>query len=147
MVTGIYNSPNIKISKEIPDYLCFPSVHLCLVGFVGVYIAVVILVVIYFCLSSTTAKLGSPFEAVKVREHLAKWGGNEVSHTMFLRDKLLFWAANGEVLFSYRIIADKMVIMGEPTGNMDKMEAAIEEVMMNADRFGYRPVFYEVRGT
>ncbi|MBC1365166.1 bifunctional lysylphosphatidylglycerol flippase/synthetase MprF [Listeria welshimeri] len=147
IVIGIYNSPNIKHSKEIPDYLRIASEHLWLVGFVGVFIAVVSLVIIYIYLSTTKEKLGSPFEAVKVREHLAKWGGNEVSHTMFLRDKLLFWAADGEVLFSYRLIADKMVIMGEPTGNMDKMEDAIEEVMTNADRFGYRPVFYEVRGT
>lgn len=90
IVIGIYNSPNIKHSKEIPDYLRIASEHLWLVGFVGVFIAVVSLVIIYIYLSTTKEKLGSPFEAVKVREHLAKWGGNEVSHTMFLRDKLLF---------------------------------------------------------
>lgn len=56
IVIGIYNSPNIKHSKEIPDYLRIASEHLWLVGFVGVFIAVVSLVIIYIYLSTTKRK-------------------------------------------------------------------------------------------
>ncbi|WP_239256581.1 bifunctional lysylphosphatidylglycerol flippase/synthetase MprF [Listeria ilorinensis] len=146
VVIGIYNSPNIPHKKQIPEYLAIASEHIWVTGFIGMIIAVICLVVIYIYLSSSPDKLGSPFEATRVRAHLEKWGGNEVSHTIFLRDKLLFWAQEGSVLFAFRIIADKMVIMGEPTGDLSKQEEAVLEVMETADKFGYRPVFYEVKG-
>lgn len=146
IVIGIYNLLNIKYFKEIFDYLCIVLEYLWLVGFVGVFIVVVSLVIIYIYLFIIKEKLGFLFEVVKVCEYLVKWGGNEVSYMMFLWDKLFFWVVNGEVFFFYWIIVDKMVIMGELIGNMDKMEVVIEEVMMNVDRFGYWFVFYEVWG-
>ncbi len=146
VIIGIYNSPNIQHKKQIPEYLEIASEHVWVTGFIGMLIAIICLVAIFIYFSQSEKKLGSPFESEKVRDHLRKWGGNEVSHTMFLRDKLLFWAQDGEVLFAFRIIADKMVIMGEPTGNPNRRDAAILELLEKADLFGYRPVFYEVRG-
>ncbi|WP_088816228.1 MULTISPECIES: bifunctional lysylphosphatidylglycerol flippase/synthetase MprF [Listeria] len=146
VIIGIYNSPNIQHKKQIPEYLEIASEHVWVTGFIGMLIAVICLVAIYIYFSQSEEKFGSPFEAEKVRAHLEKWGGNEVSHTMFLRDKLLFWAQDGDVLFGFRIIADKMVIMGEPTGDPNRRDAAILELLEKADLFGYRPVFYEVRG-
>ncbi|MBC1419311.1 bifunctional lysylphosphatidylglycerol flippase/synthetase MprF [Listeria fleischmannii] len=146
VIIGIYNSPNIQHKKQIPEYLEIASEHVWITGFIGMLIAVICLIAIYIYFSQSEEKLGSPFEAEKVRAHLEEWGGNEVSHTMFLRDKLLFWAQDNTVLFAFRIIADKMVIMGEPTGDPNRRDAAILELLENADMFGYRPVFYEVRG-
>ncbi|WP_163652573.1 bifunctional lysylphosphatidylglycerol flippase/synthetase MprF [Listeria sp. PSOL-1] len=146
VIIGIYNSPSIPHKKRIPEYLAIVSEHIWITGFIGIIIAVICLVAIYLYLSSSNKKLGSPFDEVRVREHLAKWGGNEVSHTIFLRDKLLFWGQDGNVLFAFRLIADKMVIMGEPIGDLSRQEEAIYEVLETADKFGYRPVFYEVKG-
>lgn len=141
---GIYNSPKMHHGKPIPEFLEITSERLWIVGFIGVIIAVISLIVIYFYLTTSKEKLGSPFDEKKVRMHLEKYEGNVVTHTVFLRDKLLYWALGGEVLFIFRIIADKMVIMGEPIGAKEKMDDAIEEVISEADRFGYRAVFYEV---
>ncbi|MHC5252938.1 bifunctional lysylphosphatidylglycerol flippase/synthetase MprF [Listeria kieliensis] len=146
VIIGIYNSPKVIHKKAIPEYLEIASEHIWLTGFIGMLIAIICLVVIYIYLSQSSKPFGSPFQEERVREHLKKWGGNEVSHTIFLRDKLLFWAQGGEVLFAFRIIADKMVIMGEPIGNEQKRDKAILELMEEADKFGYRPVFYEVKG-
>lgn len=144
LLIGIYNSPKMHHGRPIPEFLEITSERLWIVGFIGVMIAVISLVIIYLYLTTSKEKIGSPFDATRVREHLEKYEGNEVTHTVFLRDKLLFWAAEGEVLFIFRLIADKMVIMGEPVGDRSKFDDAIEEVILEADRFGYRAVFYEV---
>ncbi|MBC1373514.1 bifunctional lysylphosphatidylglycerol flippase/synthetase MprF [Listeria booriae] len=144
VVIGIYNSPRVPHHKKIPDFLLIPSEHVWITGFIGVAIAVISLIVIFYYFSGKNITIGEPFDARRLRKHLAQYKGNEVSHTMFLRDKLLFWSKDDKLLFPFKIAADKMVIMGEPVGDSDYLEDALEELMTYADRYGYRPVFYEV---
>ncbi|AQY51436.1 lysylphosphatidylglycerol synthetase [Listeria weihenstephanensis FSL R9-0317] len=141
---GIYNSPKVPHHKKIPDYLLIPSEHVWITGFIGVAIAIISLIIIFYYFSMTNTTIGEPFDAKRLRAHLAKYKGNEVSHTMFMRDKLLFWAKDDKMVFPFRLKADKMVIMGEPVGDKAYLEDALEELMIYADKFGYRPVFYEV---
>ncbi|MBC2181317.1 bifunctional lysylphosphatidylglycerol flippase/synthetase MprF [Listeria booriae] len=143
-VIGIYNSPRVPHHKKIPDFLLIPSEHVWITGFIGVAIAVISLIVIFYYFSGKNITIGEPFDARRLRKHLAQYKGNEVTHTMFLRDKLLFWSKDDKLLFPFKVAADKMVIMGEPVGDSDYLEEALEELMTYADRYGYRPVFYEV---
>ncbi|MBC1309172.1 bifunctional lysylphosphatidylglycerol flippase/synthetase MprF [Listeria booriae] len=144
VVIGIYNSPRVPHHKKIPDFLLIPSEHVWITGFIGVAIAVISLIVIFYYFSGKSITIGEPFDARRLRKHLAQYKGNEVTHTMFLRDKLLFWSKDDKLLFPFKVAADKMVIMGEPVGDPDYLEEALEELMTYADRYGYRPVFYEV---
>ncbi|MBC1898959.1 bifunctional lysylphosphatidylglycerol flippase/synthetase MprF [Listeria booriae] len=144
VVIGIYNSPRVPHHKKIPDFLLIPSEHVWITGFIGVAIAVISLIVIFYYFSGKNITIGEPFDARRLRKHLAQYKGNEVTHTMFLRDKLLFWSKDDKLLFPFKVAADKMVIMGEPVGDPDYLEDALEELMTYADRYGYRPVFYEV---
>ncbi|MBC1212089.1 bifunctional lysylphosphatidylglycerol flippase/synthetase MprF [Listeria booriae] len=144
VVIGIYNSPRVPHHKKIPDFLLIPSEHVWITGFIGVAIAVISLIVIFYYFSGKNITIGEPFDARRLRKHLAQYKGNEVTHTMFLRDKLLFWSKDDKLLFPFKVAADKMVIMGEPVGDPDYLEEALEELMTYADRYGYRPVFYEV---
>ncbi|MBC2259025.1 bifunctional lysylphosphatidylglycerol flippase/synthetase MprF [Listeria booriae] len=144
VVIGIYNSPRVPHHKKIPDFLLIPSEHVWITGFIGVAIAVISLIVIFYYFSGKNITIGEPFDARRLRKHLAQYKGNEVTHTMFLRDKLLFWSKDDKLLFPFKVAADKMVIMGEPVGDPNYLEEALEELMTYADRYGYRPVFYEV---
>ncbi|MBC2069103.1 bifunctional lysylphosphatidylglycerol flippase/synthetase MprF [Listeria booriae] len=144
VMIGIYNSPRVPHHKKIPDFLLIPSEHVWITGFIGVAIAVISLIVIFYYFSGKNITIGEPFDARRLRKHLAQYKGNEVTHTMFLRDKLLFWSKDDKLLFPFKVAADKMVIMGEPVGDSDYLEEALEELMTYADRYGYRPVFYEV---
>ncbi|MDT0109755.1 bifunctional lysylphosphatidylglycerol flippase/synthetase MprF [Listeria booriae] len=144
VVIGIYNSPRVPHHKKIPDFLLIPSEHVWITGFIGVAIAVISLIVIFYYFSGKNITIGEPFDARRLRKHLAQYKGNEVTHTMFLRDKLLFWSKDDKLLFPFKVAADKMVIMGEPVGDSGYLEEALEELMTYADRYGYRPVFYEV---
>lgn len=144
VVIGIYNSPRVPHHKKIPDFLLIPSEHVWITGFIGVAIAVISLIVIFYYFSGKNITIGEPFDVRRLRKHLSQYKGNEVTHTMFLRDKLLFWSKDDKLLFPFKITADKMVIMGEPVGDPDYLEDALEELMTYADRYGYRPVFYEV---
>jgi len=83
-------------------------------------------------------------EEEKIREHLLKYGGTELSHLIFLHDKYLFWAQDDTVLFIFQPYADKLVILGDPVGETSRIHPAIEELLNYADRFGYTLVFYQV---
>ncbi|WP_283678038.1 bifunctional lysylphosphatidylglycerol flippase/synthetase MprF [Lentilactobacillus sp. Marseille-Q4993] len=126
----------------------FPSEGAWLVGFVGLIVAVVV----WIGLTRYLAK-GSPswfedqFDEQRVEGVLNEFGGNENSHLAFLRDKnIYFYQEDGhdQIFFMYKQFADKLVIMGEPVGNSDKVEAAVDDFMTQADRYDYKLVFYEV---
>ena len=81
----------------------------------------------------------------EVQAHLNHYKGNSLAHLMFLHDKFLFWNREKDVLFPFNFYGDKMIILGDPLGNQDKIFQSIEEVLDSADRYGYTPVFYQVR--
>ncbi|QMU07084.1 bifunctional lysylphosphatidylglycerol flippase/synthetase MprF [Levilactobacillus suantsaii] len=124
------------------------STQVWLNGLGGLLIALIILLAIRHYLSATQAAwLTTPFDAQRVRHLILKYGGNEVSHLAFLRDKTtFFYQEDGEdqLLFLFRQKADKLLIMGEPIGNQEKLLPALQTLMRTADAAGLRPVFYEI---
>jgi len=82
-----------------------------------------------------------------MRAIIKKFGGNEVSHLAFLRDKrAYFYQEDGEdqLFLLYRQKADKLLVMGEPIGNQDKLGPALQAFMHDTNLAGLRPVFYEI---
>ncbi len=126
----------------------FPSEAVWAVGFIGLLVAVVILILINWYLTAKKPDwLKQGFDPVRVKSIIDSFGGNEVSHLAFLRDKkIYYYQEDGEdqVFFMFQEIADKLVIMGEPIGNQQKVPAAIDKFMEQADIQGYRLVFYEI---
>ena len=87
------------------------------------------------------------FDKQKVQQVIAEFGGNEVSHLAFLRDKELYFYeidAKPVVFFMYRIKTDKLIIMGEPVGNPTYFQAAVKDFIQKADLYDYQLVFYEI---
>lgn len=84
-------------------------------------------------------------EEEKIIQHLRKYGGNELSHLIFLHDKYLYWAQEEKVLFVFQPYADKLVILGDPIGDQSLVLPAIEELMIQADQYGYTLCFYQVK--
>ncbi|MHA8137900.1 bifunctional lysylphosphatidylglycerol flippase/synthetase MprF [Lactobacillaceae bacterium Scapto_B20] len=136
---GLFHQPNAYL---------FPSQQVWFAGFLGLLAASLILVIIYRYFSSKETKwLDQPFNANRVRHVIEEFGGNEVSHLAFVRDKeIYFYSEDDEdqVFFMFKRKANKLVIMGEPVGNPDKFSAAIDQFMVDADQIGLSLVFYEV---
>ena len=124
------------------------STQVWLNGLGGLLIALVVLLTINRFLSVTHSDwLTAPFDAERVRRVIQNFGGNEVSHLAFLRDKqTYFYQADGQdqLMFLFRQKADKLLVMGEPIGNQDYLLPALQDFMRAADTAGLRPVFYEI---
>ncbi len=83
-------------------------------------------------------------QEIKVIQHLEKYEGHINAHLVFLQDKYLYWSKDQDVLFLYKTIADKIVVLGEPIGDSEKIDAAIEEFKKDVDQYGMTVIFYQV---
>ena len=147
VVIGYLNMPASKLHfpAALSDLIITDSRDLFLSAFIGILIAFVILFIgrsIYR--PNMMELLSSVDEEEKIRHHLAKYEGTEFSHLIFLHDKYVYWNKDETVLFSYQLVADKIVVLGNPVGKKLDFSSAIEELLRWADRYGYTPVFYEV---
>lgn len=80
----------------------------------------------------------------KLKEFLTKHIGNYRTHLLFLRDKNFYWAQEDRVLIAYSNIRDKLIVLGDPIGDEEYFEKAIQEFQTFADRYGMNPAFYQI---
>lgn len=83
----------------------------------------------------------------QVREIIEKFGGSPVIHYVYLHDKYVYINESKDVLLQYQISADKIVILGNPVGNKEKIFETIQEFYNLADKYGYVPVFCAIDKT
>ena len=87
------------------------------------------------------------FPEERIKAIIDQYGGNEVSHLAYLKDKFIyiFQKDNEDQLYlMYQIKADKIIIMGEPVGNQRYLKDAVRELVSLSDKYGYQLVFYEI---
>jgi len=147
-IVGVYNAPQIHHRHAVPSALFFPSQKLWVFGIIGLVLAALILVAMdrYFA-SGHNPRLGQTLDIARVRQVITTYGGNEISQLAFLNDKLVYYYQVDDVdqlIFLYQQKADKLILMGEPFGNQDYLQPALEQLMDDADSDGYSLVFYEI---
>ena len=134
-----------------PSAWLLPSTQVWLNGLGGLLVALLIMVGVYRYLAWTQPQwLHLKYDAPRMRAIIARFGGNEVSHLAFLRDKqAYFYQEDGadQLFLLFRQKADKLLVMGEPIGNQAKLEPALQAFMRDANLAGLRPVFYEISET
>lgn len=153
IILGFLNSPRFHQQRRVPRNLLFPSHSMWLIGFIGVVVGIVSFLLIVNYLMRSKLTIGVAFDETRLKKLLAEFGGNEVSHLVFLRDKNYYFyqiddgsELKDQLVFQFKKEADKLIIMGEPFGNKQYLETAIVAFMDEAERFGYCLVFYEVSG-
>ncbi|USS93585.1 bifunctional lysylphosphatidylglycerol flippase/synthetase MprF [Fructilactobacillus ixorae] len=133
---------------QMTNAYLLPSQQMWVVGLIGFVIAICILYGLYrFLTYANLAWLEQPFDGQRIKHLINQYGGNEVSHLAFLRDKkIYFYTEQGEdqMVFMYKQKANKLIIMGAPFGNQAKLDAAIDQFMLDADNADLTLVFYEV---
>lgn len=147
-IVGFYNMPEFHFKGKVPDVFLFPSEKIWLSGFLGLLSAVVVLWIAFTYLSGKDKRFGKQdFPADRVKNVIDTYGGNEVSHLSFLKDKNVYFYQNDgqdEVFFLYQKKSNKLVVMGEPVGNPEFIREAINQFIVDADIEGLELVFYEV---
>ncbi|WP_422664723.1 bifunctional lysylphosphatidylglycerol flippase/synthetase MprF [Apilactobacillus bombintestini] len=146
-IIGLLTNFKFAVFHWTNSYL-FPSPQVWFAGFLGLILACLILVLTYRFLSySKVDWLDQPFDAERVSNVINDFGGNEVSHLAYVRDKsIYFYQEDGkdQLFFMYKCRANKIIVMGEPIGNLDKLEPAIDQFIDDSDNIGYSLVFYEI---
>ncbi|UQS85764.1 bifunctional lysylphosphatidylglycerol flippase/synthetase MprF [Apilactobacillus apisilvae] len=142
---------NFKFTKmpfHLANSYLFPSPQVWFAGFLGLILACLILILTYRYLSYTKASwIDQSFDSDRVSNVITAFGGNEVSHLAYVRDKdIYFYQENDkdQLFFMYKRRANKIIIMGEPIGNMNKLGAAVDQFINDSDNLGYSLVFYEI---
>lgn len=146
VIVGIVNSNNTGF--KLNNAYVFPSQQIWISGLTGLAIALIVLILINRYLThGKPSWMKEKLNTGRVRNIIENYGGNEISHLVFLRDKnVYYYTVDGEdqVFFMYRINADKLIIMGEPVGNKAYFNQAIDQFMEDADKQNMKLVFYEV---
>ncbi|GEO50053.1 bifunctional lysylphosphatidylglycerol flippase/synthetase MprF [Lactiplantibacillus pentosus] len=150
-IVGVYNAPQIHHRHAVPEALFFPSQKLWLFGVLGLVLAAMILVLMYrYFASGHNQRLQQTVDAARVKQIIDNYGGNEISHLAYLNDKLAYYYqvdGQDQLIFLYQLKADKLIIMGEPFGNQAVLQAALEQLLDDADSDGCSLVFYEINET
>ncbi|MCI1953827.1 MAG: bifunctional lysylphosphatidylglycerol flippase/synthetase MprF [Ligilactobacillus acidipiscis] len=148
-VVGVLNQKMLHPHHKfiVPNALFFPSQKIWLMGFVGLILAALVLIgLLHYFFYTTNPRLNISVDSERVRRVIDEYGGNEISHLAYLFDKQMYcYEVDGkdQVIFLYKKTADKLVILGEPFGNMDHLDDALTKFMNDADLDDYSLVFYE----
>lgn len=91
--------------------------------------------------------VGEEADMARVEALLRAYGGDMDAGLVYLGDKDLYWhQVEGEDMcaLQLRTAQDRVIVMGEPMGNPDYVEACVEKFIRDVDVLGYDLVFYEV---
>jgi len=150
-IIGISSFPSHHHRPFLPESWLLPSTQVWLTGLGSLLVALLILLGIFRYLAVGKPKwLQAPYDAPRMRAVIRNFGGNEVSHLAFLRDKRAYFyqeAGVDQLFLLYRQKADKLLVMGEPIDNQTKLAPALQAFMHDANQAGLRPVFYEISET
>lgn len=110
--------------------------------FIAIVIIFTIMVVITFLLTNSLKK-DHHKNGSFTSSFIKRFGGNTLSHLLFLEDKQLFLAQGDSVLISYKQMGKKLFVLGDPIGDEDKLDDGLEEFFDFALKHRMTPIFYQ----
>lgn len=149
VIVGVINAPQYSSKHHIPDFLFFPGEKIWISGLFGLILGLLLIFVIlrYFMAGTDPFNIPNVFDAERIRNVIKEYGGNETSHLAFLKDKSIYYYSvddHDKLFFMYRRKYDRLVVMGDPVGDKDSWRPALRQFVLEADKYGYQLVFYEV---
>ena len=131
-VAGYYAARPAGGNQVINHFLLFPSDDVWFNGLIGLSISLIGLFFLYQYLAETTVTLGEGFEEARLTRFLEKFGGNEGSQFLYLKDYGHFYyqeEGEDQVLFGFQMKFNKCFVLA---------------FMDQADLLGYQLVFYRI---
>jgi phosphatidylglycerol lysyltransferase len=93
---------------------------------------------------SRTKVPGQPASFSGLQVFLEKYGGHVLSHLGFLGDKQFFFSSDGEALIQFARSGNRLVVLGDPSGNSSSFFKVLTEFLHEADKYGYICIFYQI---
>ncbi|ALV21823.1 bifunctional lysylphosphatidylglycerol flippase/synthetase MprF [Carnobacterium antarcticum] len=85
-------------------------------------------------------------DVTKFEVFIKKYPANEYTHLFYLKDKNVFYNSLNDVLFLYRPTGKYLLVLGDPIGNPEHFEDAVDELLRTAQKYNMSVNFYEVEG-
>lgn len=114
-----------------------------------IYFSLLTVIIYVFYLIQKSSKELRPTKIEEFNERLLQtflmtYGGNHISHLIFLKDKQLFWSKDKKVLIAYKITFNRAIVLGDPIGESSSFQEAISEFYKDCMRKGLKPLFYQI---
>jgi phosphatidylglycerol lysyltransferase len=97
-----------------------------------------------FAMPGPPLRLPSARDLEDARDFLERWGAAGFAHLLFTGDKYLFYSADHRSLVQFGVVRDRLVALGDPLGDPERLQNGIVEFRAFADRYDRVPVFHEV---
>ncbi|NPC91891.1 bifunctional lysylphosphatidylglycerol flippase/synthetase MprF [Bacillus sp. WMMC1349] len=126
------------------DYFIYSEIH---VNYVTVFAAIFVplfLSLFILLFNKKTEQIGEEPNMEKLETFLNEEGGNALSHLGFLGDKRFFYSSDGKALIQFAKIGQRLVILGDPSGQKDSFPLILKEFLHAADQKGYLVIFYQI---
>lgn len=130
----------------------FRAIHVYrnLVSFstMGMIAALIFIIIMYFIGKYRNKIVHSTVDENldRIKEILEKYNGTSLTHLVYLKDKYVYLSDKYDGMIQYSVYSDKLMVLGNPIGNLNTIKEFIEEFYDFADNFGYVPIFFEVNG-
>lgn len=85
-----------------------------------------------------------PAARQRTRAILRRHGRSAIAHLTLLPDKAYYFAPSGAAFLAYRLVGNVAVVLGDPVGPPEEMEAAIKGFAEICSHNDWQPVFYQV---
>jgi phosphatidylglycerol lysyltransferase len=150
LFVGYVNLPDtkIKIPLAYQKYVIGTSDDLLMSAFLGFSIALIFIYITFFLYRRHKFPFAiSESSQAEIKQFLTQYEGCELLHWSLLNDRHTYWDNHHKVLFYYKNYSDKLIVIGDPIGKDSSVFKAVAKFLAEADRFGYTPVFYQVKNS
>lgn len=80
----------------------------------------------------------------ELEDFLKENHGGPKTHLLFLKDKNFYYSKDKKVLLAFRVIKDKIIVLGDPIGKKSLFKDTINEFRTYLDKYDMTPIFYEI---
>ncbi|MGM9925907.1 MAG: bifunctional lysylphosphatidylglycerol flippase/synthetase MprF [Bacillus sp. (in: firmicutes)] len=88
--------------------------------------------------------LGIEFDRNILHSFLEKHKGNSLTHLGYMGDKRMFFSSDGQALILFRKYHNRLVVLGDPSGEDSSYSLVLNEFMTEANRLGHVVLFYQI---
>lgn len=88
--------------------------------------------------------LGVPYDREEFHSFLQNYHGNSLTHLGYMGDKRMFFSSNGKALILFRKYRNRLIVLGDPSGEYSSYSLVLNEFMSEATNYGYVVVFYQI---
>ncbi|WP_019241642.1 MULTISPECIES: bifunctional lysylphosphatidylglycerol flippase/synthetase MprF [Bacillus] len=89
-------------------------------------------------------EIGEEFDCQRFKQFLTTHIGNSLTYLGFMGDKRMFFSSDGKALILFRKYRNRLIVLGDPSGDPSSYVTVLTEFMNQANQMGYLVVFYQI---